>query len=70
MHWGRKRASRVFPGVWETRARALGQLGNKTAWNLVLNCTAQNAKWVAREGEGSWSHKEGTLNNVDFEQNF
>lgn len=70
MHGGRKRASRVFAGGWETRARALGQLGNKTARNPVLNCAAQNAKWAAREGEGSWSHEEGTLNNVDFEQNF
>lgn len=31
----------VFPRGWETRASALGQLGNKTAWNPVLNCVAQ-----------------------------
>lgn len=29
-----------------------------------------SAKWEAREGEGSWSHKEGMLNKEDFEQNF
>lgn len=38
---GRRKVSRVFPRGWETRASALGQLGNQTAWNPVLNCAAQ-----------------------------
>lgn len=41
LHLDRKKVSRVFPRGWETRASALGQLGNKTAWNPVLNCAAQ-----------------------------
>lgn len=41
VHPGRRLGSRVFPRGWETRASALGQLGNQTVWNPVLNCAAQ-----------------------------
>lgn len=41
VHLGRRQGSRVFPRGWETRASALGQLGNQTVCNPVLNCAAQ-----------------------------
>lgn len=71
MYQGRGRASRVFPGGWETRARALGPLGNKTAWDLALSCAAQTKYYVGGQRQGGVLESKGSMvNKVDFEQNF
>lgn len=71
MYQGRKRASRVSPGGWETRAHALGPLGNKTAWDPVLSCAAQTKCYVGDQRQGGVLEPKGSMvNKVDFEQNF
>lgn len=60
MHQCRKEASRAFPGGWETGASTLEWLGNKIAWNWVLNCAAQLAlsgrRWVGQVLESQRRH--------------
>lgn len=71
MYQGRGRASRVFPGGWETRAHALGPLGNKTAWDPVLSCAAQTKHYVRGQRQGGVLELKGSkVNKVDFERTF
>lgn len=68
MHQCGKEARRALPGVWETGASTLEWLGNKIAWNWVLNCAVKpvlsgRQGWGLRgEGPGPRVLSKRTLN--------